>query len=115
MRTFGRQTLTFVSVTEDLDTRDRYGKPATIRTETDVPRCHFRPLPATETTKDRAQVVRDQWRATCPPVPAVVGAKSRDEIRVDGVTYGIVGLPRVSRDLAGVPFKVTVICERQEG
>lgn len=115
MRTFGRQTLTFVTVTENLAVRDTYNKPAEVRTETLVPGCRFRPLPATETTKDGTQVVRDQWKATCPPVPAVVAAKSRDEITVNGVAYQIVGGPRVFVDLAGTPFKVTVVCERQDG
>lgn len=115
MRPFGRQTLTFVTVTEDLNNRDRLNKPAEIRTETDVPGCRFRPLPASETARDGAQVVKDAWRATCPPVAAVVGAKSRDEIKVDGVTLQIVGGPRVFVDGAGRPFKVSVICERVAG
>lgn len=114
MRQFGRQTIAIVSVTEDLG-RDHYGNPTAIRTETSVSGCHFRPLPATETVKDSGQVVRDHWKATCPPVAAVVGATSRDEIKVDGVTYQIVGGPRVFADIAGKPFKVTVICERQDG
>lgn len=59
------------------------------------------------------QVVRDQ--CTCPPLPAVIGAKSRDEISVDGATYQIVGMPRTFADLAGNPFKVTVVCEQQKG
>jgi hypothetical protein len=112
MRTFGRQTLTFVSVAEDTDNRDRYGNPAIVRTETEVPGCRFRPLTATETAEDGTVVVKDQWRATCPPMPAVVSATSRDEIKADGVTYQIVGLPLVFVDLAGEPCKVTVNVER---
>lgn len=115
MRAFGGDVLTFVTVTEDLDNRDRLNKPAEIRTETSVPGCRFRPLSATEAAKDGAQVVRDQWKATCPPLPAVLAAKSRGEIKVDGVTLQIVGGPRVFDDLAGRPFKVTVICERLDG
>lgn len=115
MRTFGRQTLTFATVTENLAVRDKYGKPEEVPTEVDVHGCRFRPLPATETAKEGTQVVKDQWKATCPPVPAVVGAKSRDEITVDGVSYQIVGGPRTFVDLAGKPFKATVVCERQDG
>ncbi|MCF6387308.1 hypothetical protein L2K20_10015 [Mycobacterium sp. MBM] len=107
--------MTFVSITEDLNDRDRLNKPALLRTETDVPGCRFRPLPASETAKDGAQVVRDQWKATCPPLPAVLAAKARDEVKVDGVTLQIVGGPRVFDDLAGRPYKVTVICERVAG
>lgn len=105
MRPFGCTTLTFVAVTEDLNNRDRLNKPAIIRTETSVPGCRFRPLPATETAREGAQVVKDHWRATCPPVAAVLAAKSRDEIKVDGVTLQIVGGPRVSDDLAGRPVQ----------
>lgn len=116
MRTFGNTTLTFVSVSEDLDNRDRHGNPATLRAETAVPGCRFRPLPATETRGgDGTEAVRDQWKATCPPHPAVVGAKSKDEVMVDGVTLQIVGGPRVFDDMAGAPFKVTVVCERLAG
>ena len=96
MRTFGGQTVTFVTVEEDLDTRDRYNKPAPVRTETDVPGCRFRPLPATATLTDGT----------------VLAAKPNDELVVDGVTYQIVGGPRTFVDIGGQPFKTTVICER---
>lgn len=115
MRTLGAATLTFVTVTEDLDNRDRYNQPAKVRTETDVPGCRFRPLPATETRAEGTEVVVDQWRATCPPHPAVIAAKSNGEIVVDGVTYQIAGLPRVFSDKWGTPYKVTVVCERLRG
>lgn len=112
---FGRQTITVITVTEDLDDRDRLGKPALVRTEVDVPGCRFRPLPATEKAQDGTQVVKDRWQATCPPVPAVVGASSRDEIRVDGVNYKVVSNIRPFPAAGGHPFKVTILCETQDG
>lgn len=115
MRPFGADTLTFVTVTEDLDNRDKLNNPAKVRTGVDVPGCRFRPLPATETRGEGTEVVKDQWKATCPPHPAVIAAKSRDEIRVDGDALQIVGLPRVFDDKWGRPYKVTVICERVAG
>ena len=115
MKPFGNTTLTFVSVSEDLNDRDKLNNPAKVRTGVDVPGCRFRPLPATETRADATEVVKDQWRATCPPHPAVIAAKSRDEVVVDGVTLQIVGLPRVFGDRWGTPYKVTVICERLSG
>lgn len=115
MRTFGADTLTFVMVAEDLDDRDVLGNPAQVRTEVQVPGCRFRPLPATETRTDETTVVKDQWKATCPPHAAVLAAKSQDEIKVDGVTLQIVGGPRVFSDKTGAPFKVSVICERVDG
>lgn len=114
MKRFGRQTIAIVSVTEDLG-RDRYGNPAEIRTETSVPGFRFRPLTAMETGKDGGVVVKDQWRATCPPAAAAVGATSRDEIKVGGVTYQIVGGPRVFADIVGQPFKVKMVAEWQGG
>ncbi|SCX15327.1 hypothetical protein SAMN02799620_02037 [Mycolicibacterium fluoranthenivorans] len=108
---FGRTTITFVSVTQDLTALDRYKKPAKLRTGTDVPGCRFRPLPATETVDETGDKVADPWKATCPPVPAVLAAKANDEVVVDGVTYQIDGLPRVFNNATG-PFKVTVTCRR---
>lgn len=116
MKSFGGDTLTFVlTVGEDLNDRDVLGNPAQIRTEVQVPGCRFRPLPATETRQDGTEVVRDQWKATCPPHAAVLAAKSQDEIKVDGVTLQIVGGPRVFDDMAGRPYKVSVVCERLTG
>ena len=115
MRPLGGTTLTFVTVTEDLNNRDRHNQPAKVRTSTAVPGCRFRPLPATETRADATEVVKDQWKATCPPHPAVIAAKSNDEVVVDGVTLQIVGLPRVFPDKWGTPAKATVICERPSG
>ena len=40
---FGKQTLTFVSIAEGLENRDRLNKPAEIHTETAVPGCRFWP------------------------------------------------------------------------
>lgn len=111
MRPFGKTTIKFVSVTEDPTVLDRYKKPAKVRVSTDVPGCHWRPLPATETISETGDVVTDPWKATCPPVSAVLAAKAGDEVVVDGVTYQIDGLPRAFNNTAG-PFKVTVIAKR---
>lgn len=115
MRSFGKQTITFVTVTEDTSVLDAYGKPALIRTPTDVTGCHFRPLPATQTITDNGQIVTNPWRATCPPDAAAINAKTRDELVVDGVTYKIVGGPRVFGDLDGRPFKVSIVVQRITG
>ena len=83
-RPFGTTTIMFVSVTEDPTVLDRYWKPAKVRVSTDVPGCRFRPLPATETVDETGDVVVDPWKATCPPVPAVLAAKANDEVVVGG-------------------------------
>jgi len=109
---FGRQTVTFVSITEDPDIRDDYNNPLIVRTETPVPGCRFRPLTAKEKVEIGYSVVSDPWRVTAPPVPAVVAAASIDEVKVDGVTYQITGGVRTFPDKEGRPYKVTVIVER---
>ncbi|WP_430755320.1 phage head completion protein [Mycolicibacterium septicum] len=95
--------------------RDRYNNPEIVRTEVAVPGCRFRPLPAKEKVDLSTNVVTDPWKATCPPDPAVVGTKPNDEIKVDGVTYQIVGGVRVFDDMGGRPYKVTVIAQQQVG
>lgn len=109
---FGGQTVTFVVVTLDENTRDRYNNPATIRNEYPVPYCRFRPLTAAERI-ELGDKVTDPWKCTAPPVPDVVNAVAVDEVIVDDVTYQIIGGVRVFPDMAGVPFKVTIICERR--
>jgi hypothetical protein len=59
-----------------------------VRVSTDVPGCRFRPLPATETVDETGDVVVDPWKATCPPVPAVLAAKANDEVVADVRVYG---------------------------
>lgn len=113
---FGRTTVVFVAVTEDLDNRDRYNNPQRVRTEIPVPGCRFRPLTAEEKFDfGITDTVSDTWKCTAPPVAAVMNAKSTDEVKANGVTYQIVGGPRVFTDLASKPFKVTIICQRQIG
>lgn len=115
----GGQTVAFVTVTEDLNDRDEYNNPKLVRTSVPVRGCRFRPLTAKEEV-DAASVsvgeqVTDPWRCTAPPVPAVLNATSRDEVVVDGVTYKIMGGPRVFPGPLGRPFKVTIICQRKDG
>lgn len=111
--TFGGQTVIFVSVTEDLSQRDEYNNPLIVRTEKPVSGCRFRPLKAEEKVALGIDLATDPWRATCPPEAAVTTVKAGDEVRVDGITYQITGGVRVFTDMAGKPFKVTVLAERQ--
>jgi hypothetical protein len=109
---FGNQTAIVISITEGAE-RGRYNSPNEIRTETPVPGCRCRPLPATE-RQDTGDVITDPWKLTAPPADAIVNAKAGDEIRVDGVTYSLTGLPRVFNDRRG-PHKVTVLLSRNLG
>ncbi|MCV7133464.1 hypothetical protein H7J06_10765 [Mycobacterium hodleri] len=78
-------------------TRDRYNNPEVVRTPNVVTGCRVRPLSATETVA-LGDVVTDAQKATCPPVPAVLDATAADEVVVDGITYSLIGPPRVHRD-----------------
>jgi hypothetical protein len=108
---FGNQSITVVSVAENLAVRDVYNHPAEDRTETIVPGCRVRPLPAREAI-ELGDKVNDPWRITAPPTEIIVGLKSGDEIKVDGVTFQVLGLPRVFPDLYGRLHKTTILVER---
>lgn len=110
---FGRQTVTFVTVSEDPNNRDRYNKPEKVRTPVPVAGCRFRPLTFRE-KQELGDIATEAWRCTAPPDPAVMSATAVDEVIVDGVTYQIVGGVRTFVDMVGRPFKVTVQCEKRE-
>jgi hypothetical protein len=115
----GSQTVYFVTVTEDLNNRDILGNPETVRVKVPVRGCRFRPMTAKEEIDAPAinvgDIVTDPWRCTAPPTATVMAAKSNDEVEVDGITYQIVGGPRVFPGPRGRPFKVTIICQRMDG
>lgn len=115
MRTFGGQTVAFISVTEDLTTRDRHNNPGERESASPVGGCRFRPLKASEKINIGTDVVKDPWKCTAPPVPTVVNAQSGDMVEVAGVRYQIVGLPRTFPGMDGLPYKTTIICEAQYG
>lgn len=111
--TFGHRTAVFVTVTEDPSTRDRYNNPLKVRTEVPVTGCHFRPLTFTEKI-DLGDINTERWKLTAPTVGAVLGATTVDEVKVDGVSYQIMGGIQSHHDFEA-EFKVTVICERRAG
>lgn len=110
---FGGQTVTFITNTESPDSRDRYNNPAEIRTEVEVPGCRFRPLTFSEEIDESGDKTVERWKLTAPPVPAAIDAQPRGELKADGVKYQIVGGAQVFTDMAGKPFKLTVVCERR--
>jgi hypothetical protein len=113
--TFGNQTVVFVTLTEDLNNRDKYNTPVVVRTEVPVAGCRFRPLTAKEKFDLGTDVVTDPQKITAPPVAAVVGASANDEVIYGGETFQLVGPPRVYTDMGGTPHKVTLIVQRQTG
>lgn len=110
--TLGQQTVTLISITEDLDgPRDANGHPPEVRTETAVGGVRFRMVSTSETT-DPGNRVRETWKLTAPPHPALSSATSRDEIRYDGVAYQIVGTPKALRDMDGIIHHWNITAER---
>lgn len=111
---FGKQTVTFVSVT-DTGVPGYLGVKTQTRTETPVTGCRFRPFNVTETADSETDIATGIWKCTAPPVAAAVNATPGDEVKVDGVTYQIDGPVQPKRDPYGVLHHVTVMCKRQAG
>src|SRR5690348_3402481 len=105
--TFGGQTVTLLTVTEDPSQRDRYNKPAKVRTEHQVKGCRFRPLEFSEQI-EFGDLSLQKYRLTAPPVAAILAGDTVDEVKVDGISYQIIGGVRVFPDMNGTLFKVTV-------
>ncbi len=111
---FGGQTVTFVSYAET-GSRGALGTYAQAETATDVVGCRHRPMAFQETSEYDVDVATELWRTTAPPEPAVLAAPADGVLRVDGVTYRIIGGPRCHADLDGTPFKVTIVSQRTTG
>lgn len=121
---FGGETVAIVTVGEDVSIRDENGQPQKTRVEATVSGCRFRPLNSKErndmtTAKEKkdslGERVADPWKLTAPPVPAVMNAKNTDELKFNGITYQLIGVPRVFSDFSGRAYKVTIIVERYLG
>lgn len=108
---FGGQTVTFVTFT--LGAADTLGVKPEIPAEIAVKGCRFRPLSASETAQAEVDVATQVWKCTAPPVPAALTADSTGYLKVDDVTYNIIGGAQPFTDMAGVPFKVTVLAQKQ--
>lgn len=111
---FGGQTVTFVSFV-DSGSPGALGTYVQAETSVDVTNCRHRPMTFKETAEYDIDVATEMWKTTAPPVAAVVNAKADGVIRVDGVTYRIVGGPRCFTDMSGRPYKVTIISQKVSG
>lgn len=115
---FGGQTLIFVTVTEGI--KDRWGIALPVTTETPVSGCRFRPLSASETV-DLTDTGVELWKGTVPAVAAAMTAKLNSHVKYSGpetggevVVYELDGGPKTFPDADGQPYKVTVMCKRQQ-
>lgn len=118
---FGGQTVTFVSFA-DSGSPGSLGTYTQVETTTSVTGCRHRPLTFEETAEFDVDIATELWRTTIPvgeysPTlrATVLAAKANDDIRVDGVSYKIIGGVRHHVDMDGNPFKATIISKKQSG
>ena len=107
---FGGQVVTFV--TNTLGAEGRFEREVT-PTSTDVPGCRFRPLGTSEIVAE-TDLATEVWKCTAPPVAAALNATATSQLVYGGKTYNVTGVEPFT-DMAGRPFKVTVIAERYIG
>lgn len=117
---FGVDTITLVSFTET-GTPGALGTYAMTEVLTDVPGCRHRPLTFKETAEADTDIATEMWKTTIPLfelsstlLAAVMATEAINQIRVDGVTYHIIGGVRPHKDFTD-PFKATIISQKQTG
>jgi hypothetical protein len=116
---FGGSVITFYSMSETDGSADALGHLEVVSTITPAPGCRHRPLPYKEVVELGLDLATEWWRSTLPLVEygaalrsAVMGAKARDVISVDGVEYQIDGGIRSHPAMDGSPFKATIISKK---
>lgn len=107
--TFGSQTVGFVTLV-GTGVVDEYGYETKTETEVPVYGCRHRPLTAAEATEALGNVAHQVWKTTAPPEAAAIAAQSTGHLKVDGVTYFIIGGAQPFEDMSD-PFKVTILSE----
>lgn len=110
----GTQTVTFI-VETPTGPVNSLGTRTMVPTPVDVEDCRFRPLSAQEAAEAMTNVATQVWKCTAPPEAAAVAAKSTGLLKVDGVTYKIIGGAKPFNDMQGVPFKVTILSQKHDG
>lgn len=119
MTTFGTS---IVSLKREVKTGtpDELGEYELVPVTVDAPGCRHRPLTFAETVEMALDIATEYWRTTLPTheydstiLSALALLKNNDAIEVDGQEYQIVGGVRPFDDLAGNPFKATIISQKQ--
>jgi hypothetical protein len=120
MESFGIDTVTFVSLAET-GTTDALGVDPMTPITFDAENCRHRPLTFKETAELTTDVATEYWRTTIPLftydkalVNKIRAVKPIDKIKVDDITYQIVGGVRPFKDEHGY-FKATILSQRQTG
>lgn len=118
---FGGSTIIFIS-RQQTGTPDSLGEIPIVEVPTSAPGCRHRPLTHKEIVEFNLDIATEYWRSTLPLfeysgslLTTVMAAKATDAITVDGEPYEIVGGVRPHPDMEGVPFKMTIISQKQTG
>lgn len=117
---FGNKTVSIVG-RSDAPTPGVLGTYPQVEELTAMPGCHHRPLTFKETAELEFDIATEWWKTTIPIgeysptlLDKVLAIAPGDAVRVDGVTYEIVGGVRPHNDFTG-PFKATIISKKQTG
>lgn len=116
---FGTATVVFIS-RQQTGPSDSLGEVPIVDVPTSAPGCRHRPLKPTEKVELNLDIATEYWRSTLPlfeyaaPLLAIAkAAKNTDVIEVDGQEYQIIGGVQPFDDLEGMPFKMTIISQKQ--
>jgi hypothetical protein len=120
---FGNDVIVFKHVRKVPDAAaDDFGNFPMETVDTPAPGCRHRPLSFKEIVELEFDVSTELWRSTLPLkdydgtlLAIVVNAKAYDFITVNGEPYQIIGGVRPHGDMASVPFKMTIISQKQTG
>jgi hypothetical protein len=116
---FGGQTISLTAFTQD-GVADELGIEGVEEDSNDAYGCRHRPLTFAEAVELGYDIATQPWRSTIPIGEydsvlqgKLLALKPQDVIYVDGQKYQIQGGVRCHPDMAGNPFKVTIISKKQ--
>lgn len=101
---------------------DELGNYVEVPTSTPAPGCRHRPLAFKEIVELNLDIATEYWRSTLPLedydgtlIAVIKATKPQDTVTVEGQDYQIVAGVRPHDDFEGVPFKATIISQKQTG
>lgn len=110
---FGPDTVTFVTLT-DSGTAGKLGTKVQVPTEVDVEGCMHYPMSASETPEFLTDIGTQVWKTIAPPEAAAIAAKSTGQLKVNGVTYRIIGGAQPMTDFSPGVFVVQILSKLEE-